>query len=252
MGFLPSWQSEGAAYARYVLENKPEARIGILYRNDDMGKDYVKGVHDALGDKAATMIVKEVSYEKTDAALADQIQQLKAAGATVFMDFTFGHFTTDALRKAHDLDWHPLQFIPVGSISIAAFLDPAGLEAAQGIISSAHSKGWLRPGAADVPDVAAYLQWMTTYNTEGNLRDALNVWAYQVCDTLVHVLTQCGDNLTRANVMKQATSLDFTPKMMSSGIKVTTSPTDYRPIKQFYLIKFEGHGWVPDGKIISE
>jgi branched-chain amino acid transport system substrate-binding protein len=251
MGFLPSWQDEGAAYARYVLENKPEGKIGILYRNDEMGQDYVKGVRDALGDKAATMIVKEVTYDEGVGSLGDQVQQLKATGATVFMDFTFGRFTTQALKQAHDLDWHPLQFIPVGSISIAAFLDPAGLEAAQGIISSAHSKSWRASQAGD-PDVAAFLDWMRTYNSEASIRDALNVWAYQVCDTLVHILSQCGDNLTRANVMKQAASLDYVPKMMRPGIKVTTSPTDYRPIKQFYLIKFEGRNWTPEGKIISD
>jgi len=252
MGFLPSWKSEGAAYARYVLENKPEAKIGVLYRNDEMGRDYLEGMREALGDKASTMIVKEVSYDKEGAALGDQVDQLKASGASVFMNFSFGHFATDTIRRAYDLDWHPVQFIPTGSLSISAFLEPAGLEKAAGIISSAHSKGWLRGQAATDPDVAEFLDWMKTYNTDGNIRDALNVWAYEVSQVLVHILAKCGDNLTRANVMTQATSLDMDVKMLRPGIRVTTSLTDYRPVKQLFLIRFDGRGWVSAGKIISE
>ena len=249
MGFLPSWKSEGGAYARYVLENKPDAKIAVLYKNDAMGRDYLEGVREALGEKAAKMIVKELPYEQTDAGLGNQIDVLKASGATVFMNFSFGHIATDAIRKAYDLDWHPLQFIPTGSLSISAFLEPAGLEKSAGIISSAHSKSWLR---GEDPDVAEYLAWMRTYNTEGNLRDALNVWAYEVSQVMVEILTKCGDNLTRANVMKQAASLDMDVKMLRPGIRVTTSPTDYRPVKQLFLVKFDGRHWMPEGKILNE
>jgi branched-chain amino acid transport system substrate-binding protein len=250
MGFYPSWRSEGAAYAKYVLQTKPDAKISVLFRDDELGRDYLQGIHEGLGDKATSMIVKEVSYAKTDPELTGQVATLKASGATVFMNMTFGRYATQAIREAYDQNWHPLQFIPTGSLSISLFLDPAGLQKAEGIISSAHSKSWRRENADD-PDVAEFLAWMRNYNTDGNIRDALNAWSYEVSQVLVEVLRKCGDNLTRANVIKQVTSLDMDVKMLRPGIRVTTSPTDYRPIKQMFLVRFNGRNWLPEGEVIG-
>jgi len=164
---------------------------------------------------------------------------------------SFGEFTTRAIRTAYDLDWHPLQFIPNGSLSVAAFLDPAGLEKAKGIISNARSKGWLGPGARKDPAVAEFLDWMSKYNPQASLRDQNNVAGYERAQALVEVLRKCGDDLTRANVMKQAANLDLELGMLSPGIKITTSPSDYQPIKQLYLIRFDGQAWNPIGSPIG-
>jgi branched-chain amino acid transport system substrate-binding protein len=156
-----------------------------------------------------------------------------------------GRFATEAIRHAYDIGWHPLQFIPNGSISTEAFLDPAGLEKAKGVVSNARSKFWLGSEARSDPDVRAFLNWMKAYNPGASLRDAENVYGYEVAQTLVEVLKKCGDDLTRANVMKQAANLDFALGMLHPGIKVTTSPTDYQPIKQLFLVKFNGQHWQP-------
>jgi len=251
MGFFATYRSEGVAYAKYVLQNKPTARIGILYSNDDIGKEYFAGVRDGLGDKASTLIVKEVSYQISDQTLDPQIATLKDSGANVFFNFSIGPFATRAIRAAYDHDWHPLQFIPNASLSVAAFLDPAGLEKSIGIITNARSKGWLFPRAQSDPAVRDFLDWMKKYNSQASLRDQDNVAGYERAQVLVEVLNKCGDNLARANVMKQASNLDLELGMLRPGIKIKTSPTDYQPIKQLFFMRFDGKEWEPFGTTIN-
>jgi branched-chain amino acid transport system substrate-binding protein len=252
MGFFASYRSEGAAYAKYIRQNKPGARIAVLYANDDIGKDYVAGVRAGLGDQASTMIVKEVSYQVSDATLDPQIAALKSSGADVFPNLSIGAFATQSIRAAYDANWHPLQFIPNASLSVAAFLDPAGLDKATGIISNARSKSWLDPQARNDPAVRDFLDWMSKYNPQASLRDQNNVAGYERAQALVEVLKKCGDDLTRANVMKQASNLDLELGMLRPGIRITTSPTDYQPIKQLFLIRFNGKHWIPFRSVVSE
>jgi branched-chain amino acid transport system substrate-binding protein len=252
MGFFPTYRTEGLAYAKYILRNRPAAKIAVLYANDDAGKEYLAGVHDGLGDKASSMIAKEASYQTSETTLDPQIAALKNSGADVFFNLSLGPFATQAIRTAYDMGWHPLQFIPNASLSVAAFLDPAGLEKASGIIANARSKGWLEPQTRTDPEVREFLEWMSKYNPEASLRDQNNVAGYERAEALVEVLRKCGDNLTRSNVMKQAASLDVELGMLRPGIRVTTSPTDYQPIKQLFLIRFNGRNWVPFGAVAGD
>jgi ABC-type branched-subunit amino acid transport system substrate-binding protein len=250
MGFFATYHDEGVAYAKYILSNKPSGKIAILYANDDAGEEYLQGVHDGLGDKVA-MIVKEVSYQVSGQNLEPQIAALKDSGADVFFNFAVGPFATKTIRAAYDLGWHPLQFIPNASLSIAAFLDPAGLEKSSGIICNARSKGWWSPRSRDDPAVREFLDWMTKYNPQASLRDQNNVAGYERAQTLVAVLQKCGDNLTRANVMKQASNLDLELGMLRPGIKIKTTPADFQPIHQLFLIRFDGQQWQGFGGTIS-
>jgi branched-chain amino acid transport system substrate-binding protein len=245
MGFFATYRNEGIAYAQYLLQNKPAAKVGVLYANNDAGKEFLAGATDGFGDKAPKLIVKEVSYQVSDQSLQPQIAALRDSGADVFLDFSLGPFTTQAIRTAYELGWHPLQFIPNASLSVAAFLEPAGLQKSAGIISNARSKSWISPRAQSDPAVREFLDWMSKYNPGASLRDQNNVAGYERAQALVAVLKNCGDNLTRANVMKQAASLDLELGMLRPGIKIKTSPTDYQPIKQLFLIRFDGKSWLP-------
>lgn len=250
MGFEASKLTEATAYTRYILRNKPDAKIGVLYGNDEGGREYLRGIRDGLGDRASSMIVKEEMYDYGDPAAIDaHVLALKNSGADVFLDMAIGKYATQAIRRAYDLNWHPLHFLPNASLSISAFLDPAGLETATGIIDNARSKGWTNPRANDDPAVRDFLEWMRKYNSTASERDANNVYGYEVAQTLVEVLKKCGNDLTRENVMKQASHLDLELGMLRPGIRITTTPTDYRPIKQLYLIRFDGHNWAPVGDI---
>jgi branched-chain amino acid transport system substrate-binding protein len=251
MGFFATYRDEGVAYAKYVLANKPAAKIAVLYANDDAGKEYLAGVRAGLGQKAAAMIVKEVSYQVSDPSLDTQIAALKNSGADVFFNFAIGPFATKSIRTAYDLGWRPLQFIPNASLSITAFLEPAGLEKSAGIICNARSKNWWSARSHDDPAVREFLDWMAKYNPQANLRDQDNIAGYERAQTLVAVLQKCGDNLTRENVMKQAASLDLELGMLRPGIKVQTSPTDYQPIHQLFLIRFDGQQWQGFGGLIG-
>jgi branched-chain amino acid transport system substrate-binding protein len=196
------------------------------------------------------MIVKEAFFDYSDPDAFDaQVVASKDSGADVFMNLAVGRLAARAIRKAYDIDWHPLQFIPNASLSVAAFLDQAGLKRAAGVISNARSKDWLRPRSRSDPAVQAYLAWMAKYNPDASLRDADNVYGYQVAQTVEEVLKKCGDDLTRANVMKQAASLDLELDMLRPGIRITTSPTDYQPIKQLFLVQFDGQEWIPFGGV---
>lgn len=252
MGFFASYRTEGFAYAKYILLNKPGARIAVLHADDDGGKEFLEGVRDGLGEKASRMIVQEASYRPSDVSLDLQIATLKASGADVFLNLSLGAFTSQAIRAAYDLGWHPLEFIPNASLSVASFLDPVGLEKAKGIVSNARSKGWVDPEARTDPAVAEFLDWMSKYNPQASLRDQNNVAGYERAQALIEVLKRCGDNLTRDNVMKQAANLDLELGMLRPGIKITTSPNDYQPIKQLFLIRFNGRVWVPIGSVVGE
>ena len=251
MGFFASLHTEGLAYAGYVLQTRPNARIAILYADDDAGKEYLAGVLDGLGQRSSSMVVSQLSYRAADGSVDQQLTAFKASGADVFLNFAIGPMATQAIRKAYDLDWHPLQFIANASLSTAAFLDPAGLDKAAGIITNARSKGWLEPQTRSDPAVREFVAWMQQYNREASLRDQNNVAGYERAEALVELLRRCGDNLTRANVMQQAAHLDMVLGMLRDGIRVKTSPGDYQPVHQLFLMKFDGRGWMPIGAVID-
>ena len=224
-----------------MLENKPQARIGILYQNDDFGNDYLKAVKELLGDKAARMIVSEQAYEFTDPTVDSQIVSLKASGADVFFNFGSPKFAAQAIRKAYDIGWRPLEFIAYTATSVSAVLHPAGLEKAVGILSSAYLKDPTDPQWKDDPATRDWLAWMEKYYPQGDRADIYNVYGYAAAQIMVHVLEQCGDNLTRENVMHHAGSLkDVRLPMLLPGISLNTSATDYDPVKQMQLMRFNG------------
>jgi len=252
MGFAASKRTESLVYAKYILSEKPHAKIAVLYPEDPSGDEWRTALHDGLGENASAMIVSEISFSYSDSSTIDSaVKELKDSGADTFFNFTVGKFTTEAIRKAYDIDWHPIQFIPNASLSVAAFLDPAGMQKSIGIITNARSKGWTSERAKADPAVREFLDWLSKYDPDGNVRDANVLFGYEAAQVMVAVLQKCGDNLTRANVMKQATSLDLEIGMLMSGVRVTTRPTDYRPIKQLYLVRFDGKFWTPFGDVIA-
>ncbi len=251
MGWQPSYQTEARIYVKYLLQTKPDAKIAVLYQNDDYGKDYLKGIKDGLGEKAAKMIVSEASYEVTDPTVDSQIVTLKGSGADVFFNITTPKFAAMAIRKAYDVDWHPLQFLNNVSISVGAVLTPAGLEKSTGLITAHYIKDPVDPQFKDDAPMKEWLAFMAKYYPDGDIKDNLNVYGYTVAQTLAQVLKQCGDNLTRDNVMKQAANLDLSPGTLQPGVKISTSPSDFFPIKQVRLAKFDGKSWAVFGEALG-
>jgi branched-chain amino acid transport system substrate-binding protein len=252
MGWQPTYQTEGGIYAKYILDKMPNAKIGILFQNDDYGKDYVKGLKDGLGSKAAKIIVSEVSYETTDTTIDSQIVSLQASGADVFFDVTTPKFAAQAIRKAYDIGWKPTHFLNSVSNSVGAVLKPAGLDASTGLISVEYEKDPTDPNWQNDASYKAWLAWMDKYYPDGDKNDTFNVFGYNEAATMVQVLKQCGDELTRENVMKQAASLkNFEAPMLLPGIKVDTSPSDYYPIQQEQLAKFNGKTWELFGNVLA-
>ena len=252
MGWQPTYQTEGGIYAKYILDKMPNAKIGILFQNDDYGKDYVKGLKDGLGSKAAKMIVSEVSYETTDTTIDSQIVSLQASGADVFFDVTTPKFAAQAIRKAYDIGWKPTHFLNSVSNSVGAVLKPAGLDASTGLISVEYEKDPTDPNWQNDASYKAWLAWMDKYYPDGDKNDTFNVFGYNEAATMVQVLKQCGDELTRENVMKQAASLkNFEAPMLLPGIKVDTSSSDYYPIQQEQLAKFNGKTWELFGNVLA-
>jgi ABC-type branched-subunit amino acid transport system substrate-binding protein len=252
MGWQPNYQTEARIYAENILKNTPNAKIGILYQNDDYGKDYLKGFKDGLGAKAASMIVKEVSYETSDPTVDSQVVQLQASGADTFFNITTPKFAAQAIRKAYDTGWKPTQYLNNVSASIGAVLRPAGFEKCVGIVSTAYYKDASDPQWKDDPAVKEWKAFMAKYYPEGNLADGSNQYGYAVAQTMVQVLKQAGDNLTRANIMKQAASLkNYRPEMLLPGIRINTSATDFAPIESEQLIRFDGKEWVRFGPILG-
>jgi ABC-type branched-subunit amino acid transport system substrate-binding protein len=252
MGFQPSYQSEARVYAKYVLREKPDAKIAVLYQNDDLGKDYLKGLKDGLGGKAASMIVAEESYEVAEPTVDTHIVKLKSSGADVFVDVTTPKFAAQAIRKVAEVGWKPLHLLVNVSSSIAAVMKPAGFENSQGIISATYIKGATDPQWADDQGMKDFLSFLAMYFPKANPADGFVAFGYTISQNLVQVLQQCGDDLTRKNVMKQAASLkNFRLEMLLPGITVDTSSTDFAPISQFNLMRFEGDRFRRFGDVID-
>jgi len=253
IGWQPNYQTESRIYAAYVLKNHPNAKIGILFQNDDYGKDYLKGFKDGLGSKAASMIVAELSYETSDPTIDSQIVSLKASGADVFFNVTTPKFAAQAIRKAYDIGWKPLHLLNNVSASIATVLVPAGLEKSVGLITTAYSKDPSDPAWKDDAGLKDFLAFMSKYVPDGNPRDGGTFYGYSAAQTLVQVLKQCGDDLTRENVMRQAANIKDLPlPMLLPGIKINTSPTDFYPIEQEQLARFDGKSWVRFGELLGQ
>ncbi|MBX9630061.1 MAG: ABC transporter substrate-binding protein [Burkholderiales bacterium] len=252
MGFNLNYQAEGHIYAKYILETKPDAKIAILSQNDDYGKDYVKGLKDGLGDKAAKMIVAEASYEVTDPTVDSQIVTLKSSGADTFYNVTTPKFAAQAIRKVADLGWKPLHILNQVSASVGSVLTPAGLDKSVGLISAAYFKDPTDPQWANDPDMKAYTAWFKKYYPDGNLSDGFNVAGYLIAQGTVQVLKACGDDLSRENIMKQMANIrDLQVPMMLPGVKWNTSPTDFFLIESAQLAKFDGKEWALFGKVIG-
>jgi branched-chain amino acid transport system substrate-binding protein len=252
MGWQPNYQSETQIYAKYILKNKPNAKIAVLYQNDDYGKDYLKGLKDGLGAKASSMIVAEDSYETTEPTIDSHIVNLKSSGADVFVNISTPKFAAQAIKKNAEIGWKPLHFLNSVSSSIGATIKPAGFDASQGIISSAYIKDPTDPQWKDDAGMKNFNAFLDKYYPEANRTDAFVVYGYSVAQTMVYVLKNCGDDLTRANVMKQAASIKgLKEDGLLPGVKITTSATDFAPIEQLQLQKLEGDTWHLFGDIIS-
>ncbi|MGH8766415.1 MAG: ABC transporter substrate-binding protein [Burkholderiales bacterium] len=252
MGWQPNYQTEGRIYAEDILKNNPKAKIGILYQNDDYGKDYVKGMRDGLGSHV-NMIVKEVSYETSDPSVDSQIVQLQASGADTFFNVTTPKFAAHAIRKAYDIGWKPRHYLNNVSSSIASVLKPAGLEKSVGLISTLYLKDPNDPQWKDDPAVKEWKAFVDKYLPGANLPEAFTSYGYAVSQTLQQVLKQCGNDLSRANIMKQAANLkNFRPGLLLPGIRINTSPTDYAPIESEQLVRFDGQKWERFGPMLGK
>lgn len=252
MGWYPTYRTEGVIYGKYILQHVKEPKIGILFQNDDYGKDFVNGLKAGLGDQASKLIVKEVTYETSDPTVDSQIVTLKGAGANVFFSATTNKFAALAIRKAHGIEWKPVQFLVNNASSIATVLTPAGLDKSVGIISTAYLKDPNDPQFAEDAGIKWYRDFMKKYYPEGDINDPQNQIGISIAQTTVHMLKQAGDNLTRENIRKQAASLKALElPMLLPGIKINTNPTQYYPITQQQLIRFDGKSWVRFGEILS-
>jgi len=249
MGWQPNYQGEARIYAQHILETNPNAKIGILYQNDDYGKDYVKGMEDGLGAKAATMIVSKVSYEVTDPTVDSQMVTLKGSGADTFFNVTTPKFAAQAIKKAAELGWKPAHYLNNVSASVGSVLTPAGLDNSVGLITTAYLKDPTDPQWANDKGMQDWKAWMAKYYPSGDLKDGSNVYGYSVAQTVVQVLKQCGDNLTRENVMKQAAGLNMELPLALPGVNVKTGPDDFYPIQREQLARFDGKTWRLFGKV---
>jgi branched-chain amino acid transport system substrate-binding protein len=251
MGWQPGYQSEARIYAKYLMKEKPDAKISVLYQNDDFGKDYLKGLKDGLGAKVS-MIVAEESYETSEPTIDNHIVKLRASGADVFLSITTPKFAAQAIKKMAEIEWKPLHIVSNVSASVGGVIQPAGFENSQGILSAAYAKDGADPQWDNDPGMKKFLAFLAKYDADANKLDGSVVYGYGVAQTMVKVLEMCGDNLTRENVMKQAASLkDFAPDTLLPGIKINTTPTDFAPIDQLQMMRFKGEKWELFGDIIS-
>jgi len=251
MGWQPNYQSEGHIYAKYILEHYPNGKIAVFWQNDDAGKDQFKGLKDGLGDKAG-MIIADKSYEVSDPSIDSQIVALHDSGADIFFSWAAPKGSAQAIRKVGELGWKPVFFLVSTATTVATVLKPAGLQYAKGIISTSFLKDPTDPTWKDDPGVRAWRDFMDQYYPDGDKLNANNVYGYVLAQNMVQVLKQCGDDLTRENVMRQAANLkDFSTDLMLPGIKVNTSPTDYFPVEQMQLMQFDGQSWQLFGDIIN-
>ncbi|MBV9066002.1 MAG: ABC transporter substrate-binding protein [Methylobacteriaceae bacterium] len=253
IAYNPNYQAEAHIYAKYILANHPNAKIAILYQNDDLGKDYVKGLKDGLGAKVASMIVAEAPYELSDPTLDSQMVKLKSSGADLFYNITTPKFGAQAIKKAAEMGWKPVHILDINASPVSQTLVPAGLENAKDIISVNYGKDPLDPQWADDAGMKKYKAFMAKYAPGEDANSGIGVYGYSTAALLVQILKQCGDDLTRANIMKQATNIrDYTPDLALPGMSTSTSPGDYRINKQFQMMKFDGARWVLFGPILTD
>jgi branched-chain amino acid transport system substrate-binding protein len=253
MGWQPSYQSEARIYAKYLLKEKPAAKIAVFYQNDDFGKDYLKGLKDGLGAKAASMIIAEEGYETSEPSIDNHIVKLKASGADVFISITTPKFAAQAIKKLAEMNWTPLHIVSNVSASVGGVIKPAGFENAQGILSAAYAKDGADAQWNNDPGMKKFYEFLAKYDADANKLDGSVVYGYGAAQTMVKVLEMCGDNLTHENVMKQAASLkNFTPDTLLPGVTINTSATDFAPIKQLQMMRFKGEKWELFGDIITD
>ncbi|WP_027570166.1 ABC transporter substrate-binding protein [Bradyrhizobium sp. URHA0013] len=251
MGWQPSYASEARIYAKYIMKEKPDGKIGVLYQNDDFGKDYLKGLKDGLGPKAS-MIVLEDSYDTSEPAIDEHVVKLKASGADIFVSITTPKFAAQAIKKAAEINWHPVHIISNVSASVGGVLEPAGLEISQGILSASYTKDGSDPQWNADGGMKKFYNFLAKYDPKANKLDAGVVFGYAAAQTMVKVLQMCGDDLTRDNVMKQAASLkDFEPDTLLPGIKINTAADNFAPIEQLQMMRFKGRKWELFGDVIS-
>src|SRR5712672_3056262 len=252
MGFQPSYRVEARIFAKYILKTKPGAKVAVFYANDDFGKDYVAGLKEIFGDKASSLIVAEESYETTEPSIDSHIVKLKGTGADVFVNISTPKFAAQAIKKMAELEWKPMHVMTDVSISIGAVMKPAGFEASEGVLSATYLKDASDSQWANDAGMKKFMTFVDKYMPGTNISDANLVYGYSAAQTMVQVLKQSGDNLTRENVMKQAASLkDFTPDTLLPGVRINTSATDYAPIEQLQMMQFKGGKWQMFGDIIS-
>jgi ABC-type branched-subunit amino acid transport system substrate-binding protein len=252
MGWAPNYQSEGRIYAKYILKERPAGKIGILYQNDDYGKDYVKGIRDGLGAKAASMIIAEKSYETSNPTIDSHVVALRSEGADIFISITTPKFAAQSIKKVAELVWKPLFILNGVAASTGTVMKPAGLENGQNIISATYAKDPTDPQWKDDAGIKNFDAFLSKYFPEGNREDQNAMTGYNVAQTMVYVLKKCGDDLTRANIMKQAAGINSLQlEGLLPGVTINTSATDFAPIKQFQLRKFKGERWELFGDVVS-
>ena len=253
LGFNPNYFVEGRIYGQYILKEHPDAKVGVLYQNDDLGKDYLNGIKAGLGDKAAKMIVAEASYEVSDPTIDSQVLKIKDAGADLFFSASTPKQAAQAIKKIAELGWHPIHIVDINATSVGAVLQPAGLEASKGLISTNYGKDPGDPQWKDDAGMKRYLEFMAKYYPDGDKNSNFNTYGYSTAQLMVHVLKQCGDDLTRENVLKQATNLKGVELDLAlPGIKGNTAPNDYRVNKQLQMMKFNGERWELFGPILED
>ena len=253
IGFNPSYRSEGHAFAKYIVSTKPDAKIAVLYQNDDLGKDYLNGVKDGLGASHAAMLVKEASYEVSEPTVDSQVVSLQGSGANTLIVAANAKAAAQAIRKAYDLDWMPERYLGSTAASITSVLKPAGLEKSKGAITNYWGKDPADPRWADDPDYKEWAAFVATYMTPTDLTDGYAVYAFAAGPLMAYVLKQCGDDLSRETIMRQATSLkDYVGPMGLPGAKANTSPDDYRVTRQLQLARFNGVSWEWFGDMLTD
>jgi len=252
MGFQPSYRAEARIFAKFIQKNKPDGKVVVLYQNDDFGKDYVAGLKDVFGETASKFIVAEESYEVSEPTIDSHIVKLKATGADVLVDITTPKFAAQVIKKLSEIEWKPMHLLTDVSISIGAVMKPAGLENSEGILSAGYLKDASDPQWANDPGEKKFFEFLDKYMPGANRADTNVVYGYAAAQTMTYVLQQCGDNLTRENVMKVAANIkDFTPDTAIPGVKINTSPTDFAPIEQLQMMRFKAGRWDMFGEVIS-
>ena len=251
-GVLPNYQTEARIFAKHILQTKPDGKIGVLYQNDGFGKDYLIGLKDGLGAQHAGMVVKEASYETSEPTVDSQVVTLQGSGADVFLIAATPKFSAQAIRKAFDLGWAATRYLTNVSQSVAAVMKPAGLDKSKGIITGAYGKDPTDPRWKDDPGYKQFADFVAKYMTPNDLIDANAVYGFGAAATMVQVLRQCGNDLSRENVMRQAASLkDLVLPMSLPGMKINTSPENYSPVRQEQLARFNGESWELFGELIG-